>query len=221
MSVRTHNCPRNRYLRQAEAHRRVPRGAQKPDCAYTARDKGAGRRAERSREHRPVFALPPAFGPPLPERSSARLWTRSSFCPSDPTCRPGHSGLLVRSEQEEEVITDAQITTTLRDAGLGSIQVRAGGLDTEHDWSAILSLGGQQLLALTRLTFARPAFAVLDRVTASLKPAQVREALRRLDENSVTFIVFAEDAESIELYDAVLQIDGDGGWTWNRISRAA
>jgi vitamin B12/bleomycin/antimicrobial peptide transport system ATP-binding/permease protein len=104
--------------------------------------------------------------------------------------------------------------TTLRDVGLDSVAVRAGGLGREHDWSAILSLGEQQLLALTRLIFARPAFVMLDRVTAALKPAQVRQVLRCLDENSITYITFAEDAESPELYDALLEIDADGAWDW-------
>ena len=128
---------------------------------------------------------------------------------------------LLVPEGQEQVITDDQIKTTLDDAGLDTILVRAGGLDTEHDWSAILSLGEQQLLSLTRLIFVRPAFAMLDRVTASFKPALVREALRRLDENSITYVAFAEDVESVELYDAVLNIDADGGWAWNRISCAA
>ena len=126
----------------------------------------------------------------------------------------------VRSGQEQ-VITDDEITTILHDAGLGSIQLRAGGLDSEQDWRAILSLGEQQLLALARLMVARPAFTMLDRVTASLKPVQVREVLRRLSEKSVTYIAFAEDVESIELYDAVLEIKSDGGWTWSSIGRAA
>jgi putative ATP-binding cassette transporter len=128
--------------------------------------------------------------------------------------------VLVRSDQEQ-VINDGQITSALQDVGLGSIQERVGGLDIERDWSTVLSLGQQQLLAITRLIFARPAFALIDRVTESLKPAQLREILRRFDENSITYITFAEDAESIELYDAVLEIDSDGGWTWNRTSRAA
>lgn len=143
------------------------------------------------------------------------------FLPQRPYLPPGTLRELVVPSGQEQVITDDQITTTLHDAGLGSIQVRAGGLDIEHDWSTILSMGEQQLLALTRLIFARPAFAMLDRVTASLKPAQIREALRRLDENSVTYIAFAEDSESVELYDALLEIDGDGGWAWNQISRVA
>jgi putative ATP-binding cassette transporter len=89
-------------------------------------------------------------------------------------------------------------------------------LAREHDWSAILTLGEQQLLALTRLILARPAFAILDRVNAALKPAQVRQALRRLDENSITYITLAEEPESVELYDAVLEIEADGTWRWKR-----
>lgn len=96
-----------------------------------------------------------------------------------------------------------------------------GELGTESDWSTVLSLGQQQLFALTRLLLARPAFAVLDRVTESIKPAQLREILRRFDENSITYIAFGEDAESVKLYDAVLEIDSDGEWTWNRTSSAA
>jgi putative ATP-binding cassette transporter len=141
------------------------------------------------------------------------------FLPQRPYLPPGTLRELLLPTGQEQVITDDQITTALRDAGLDSIQARAGGLDTEHDWSSILSLGEQQLLALTRLTLARPAFAMLDRVNATLKPSQVRQALRRLDENSITYITLAEDAELVELYDAVLEIDTDGAWSWRRTGR--
>jgi hypothetical protein len=49
-------------------------------------------------------------------------------------------------------------------------------------------------------------------VNASLKPAEVRQSLQRLDENSITYITLAEVAESVDLYDAVLEIDADGAW---------
>jgi len=141
------------------------------------------------------------------------------FLPQRPYLPPGTLRDLLLRTGQEQVITDDQITTALCDAGLDSIQARAGGLDTEQDWSAILSLGEQQLLALTRLILARPAFAMLDRVNAALKPAQFRQALRRLDENSITYITLAEDNESIELYDALLEIDPDGAWSWRRTGR--
>ncbi len=143
------------------------------------------------------------------------------FLPQRPYLPPGTlRDVLVRSGQDQ-VITDGQITNALEDVGLGSIPERVGGLDTERDWSTVLSLGQQHLLALTRLIFARPAFALLDRITEPLKPAQLREILRRLDDSSITYIIFAQDAESVELYDAVLEIDSDGGWTWSRTGRAA
>ena len=60
---------------------------------------------------------------------------------------------------------------------------------------------------------------MLDRVNAALKPDQVRQALRRLDENSITYIVLAEEAESVEMYDAVLEIETDGTWNWKQTRR--
>jgi len=141
------------------------------------------------------------------------------FLPQRPYLPPGTLRELLLRTGQEGVMTDDQITTALRDGGLDSVRVRAGGLDQEHDWSVILSLGEQQLLSLTRLILARPAFAVLDRVNAALKPDQVREMLRRLDENSITYITLAEDAEAVELYDAVLEIDGDGAWDWRGTGR--
>jgi vitamin B12/bleomycin/antimicrobial peptide transport system ATP-binding/permease protein len=141
------------------------------------------------------------------------------FLPQRPYLPPGTlRDILVRTGQEQ-VITDAQITTALHDAGLDAVLTRAGGLDREHDWPDVLSLGEQQLLAITRLILARPAFAVLDRVDAALKPAQVRQALRRLDENSITYVTFAEDAVSDDLYDAILEIDAEGRWSWTATGR--
>jgi putative ATP-binding cassette transporter len=140
------------------------------------------------------------------------------FLPQRPYLPPRTLRDLLLTGQEE-AMTDDEITAALSDAGLDSVLARAGGLDSERDWPTILSVAEQQLLALTRLTLARPAFAMLDRVTAALNPAQAHEALRRLDENSITYITFAEDADSPELYDALLEIDANGTWSWKRTGR--
>jgi hypothetical protein len=44
-----------------------------------------------------------------------------------------------------------------------------------------------------------------------------RRALQRLDENSVTYITLAEDVDSLDLYDAILEIDADGAWRWKQM----
>ena len=37
--------------------------------------------------------------------------------------------------------------------------------------------------------------------------------------DSITYITLAEAAVSVELYDAVLEIDADGAWSWRRTGR--
>jgi putative ATP-binding cassette transporter len=138
------------------------------------------------------------------------------FLPERPYLPPGTLRELLLRTGQEEVILEDQIRAVLHEAGLESVLERAGGFDAEHDWPAILSLGEQQQLALTRLILARPAFAMLDRVNATLKPVQVRQSLQRLDENSISYITLAEVAESVDLYDAILEIDADGAWRWKR-----
>jgi hypothetical protein len=44
-------------------------------------------------------------------------------------------------------------------------------------------------------------------------------SLQRLTVSSITYIHFDPAAESVpvELYDAVLQINADGAWSWNQL----
>jgi putative ATP-binding cassette transporter len=141
------------------------------------------------------------------------------FLPQRPYPPPGTLRELLLRTGQEKVISDAQVMAALHDAGLEPVLKRAGGLDVELDWPTVLSLGEQQLLAVTRLVLARPAFVVLDRVSDSLKPAQVRHCLERFNQSSITYIVLAEANEMVDLYDAALEIDAEGAWRWTPLSR--
>jgi putative ATP-binding cassette transporter len=164
-------------------------------------------------------------------RATAGIWPAGSggiarpsldgifFLPQRPYLPPGTLRDLLLRTGQDQILSDERLTTALQQTRLDSVLARAGGLDREQDWPAILSLGEQQLLAITRLVLTRPAFGMLDRMHTALKPSQVQLALRLLDENAITYITFAEDAESIDLHDAVLEIDAAGAWQWRRIER--
>ena len=140
------------------------------------------------------------------------------FLPQQPYLTPGTlRDQLIRNGRERDV-PDERIQAAIHEAGLDSVVQRAGGLDIEHDWPAILSLGEQQQLAVIRLILARPSFALLDRVSTALGPALLERSLERLTASSITYINFDLVAESelVELYDAVLQINADGAWSWNQ-----
>ncbi len=140
------------------------------------------------------------------------------FLPQRPYLPPGTLRQVLLRTGQEKVVSEDVVVTALHDVGLRSILERVGGLDVEHDWPAVLSLGEQQQLAITRVILARPAFAILDRIDSVLNPTQVRRSLRLMAKNDITWVMFAESPESVESYDAVLEIDTNGAWRWRNVS---
>jgi putative ATP-binding cassette transporter len=164
-------------------------------------------------------------------RATAGMWSHGEgriirppldailFLPQQPYLTPGTLRHVLTSAGQEQNSSDERILAAIHDSGLDSVVQRAGGLDTEHDWPAILSLGEQQQFVVIRLILARPSFAFLDRVSTALGPALLERSLQRLTISSITYINFdqAGDSAPVELYDAVLQINVDGAWSWNQI----
>ena len=136
------------------------------------------------------------------------------FLPQRPYLPTGTLHEMILRTAQEGRFTDEQMKAALSEAGLESVLARAGGLDVEHDWQSLLSFADQQQLAIIRLLLARPAYAFLDRLGTALNPPQVRQALERLRRNSITYVVFAESTDNLDLFDAVLELDVDGAWRW-------
>jgi putative ATP-binding cassette transporter len=144
------------------------------------------------------------------------------FLPQQPYLPPGTlRDLLIRPGSGQDT-SDERILAAIHDGSLDPVVQRAGGLDAEHDWPTILSLGEQQQLAVTRLILARPTFALLDRASTALGPAMLRRSLERLTSSSIAYINFdpASESEPAGLHDAVLQIRDKGAWSWNQLRPA-
>jgi putative ATP-binding cassette transporter len=125
------------------------------------------------------------------------------------TLRPA----LVRTAMEGQV-SDERILGLLGRFDLQSVLPRAGGLDTPQEWSTLLSLSEQQLLAVVRVILAAPRFAVLDRPETALGEERLQGVLEALSDSSITYVCFGRSDVPQELYDAVLDIRADGSWTW-------
>ena len=158
-------------------------------------------------------------------RATAGLWhagegrvvqplTGAMLVPERPYLPPGTlRQSLVRTGSEARV-GDARILDVLRALGIASVVTRADGLDVEHDWDDLLSLGEQQQLAFARVVLAAPRFALLDRPATLLGPAVVAGALALLAEHGITSVTFASDAQLAAHHDARLDVAHDGTWTW-------
>ena len=97
---------------------------------------------------------------------------------------------------------------------------RAGGLDTEHQWADILSLGEQQLLAFSRVLLAAPEFVFLDHPTRALSECQVGELLGRLRAHMICYLTLGDEDDDPHDYDQLLEIAADGTWTLHTLREA-
>ena len=138
------------------------------------------------------------------------------FLPERPYLPPGTlREVLVRTGRED--IGDEQIASSLHGLGLESVLERMGGLDVERDWDDALSLGEQQLLSVARVVLATPRFAFLERPRTALGSEQVDRILSLLSERSITYLTLGDGSDGLDDYDAVLELAGDGGWTWKAV----
>jgi putative ATP-binding cassette transporter len=116
---------------------------------------------------------------------------------------------------------DERILELLTSLGLAAVVDRVGGLDVERDWDDLLALGEQQRVVIARLVLAAPRFGVLHRIDTTLTPEQLARTLGLLEAASITAIVFGDGAGIPGLYDAVLDLRGDGSWSYEPASRAS
>src|SRR2546427_134749 len=138
------------------------------------------------------------------------------FLPERPYLPPGTlRDVLVRTGRED--IGDEQIASSLHELGLESVLERMAGLDVERDWDDALSLGEQQLLSVARVVLATPRFAFLERPRTALGSEQVDRILSLLSERSITYLTLGDGGDGLDDYDAVLELAGDGGWTWKAV----
>lgn len=137
---------------------------------------------------------------------------RVLFLPERPYMPPATlRELVVRAGREREV-ADHEIERTLRDLGLGPALKRVGGLDVERDFTHVLSLGEQQLLAVARVILARPAFVVLHNPATTLAPEQLARVFARLSAASISYVMLGGLDVPQAVYDAVLEIHAGGTW---------
>jgi vitamin B12/bleomycin/antimicrobial peptide transport system ATP-binding/permease protein len=134
------------------------------------------------------------------------------FLPQRPYLPPGTLRDLVLRTGQEQRIGDERIQSVLAELGVDHIPSRAGGMEVERDWQVLLSLGEQQKLAAARLILARPAYAILDRLSTSLAQSEVRRVLERLRSHSISFVYFAETKDLSDLCEIILELNADGTW---------
>jgi putative ATP-binding cassette transporter len=101
----------------------------------------------------------------------------------------------------------------LRRVSLPELAAKAGGLDSELDWSHVLSLGEQQRLAFARLLLHAPALAFLDEATSALDAGSETRLYQELRGSATrSYVSVGHRLALVRFHTHVLECVGHGAW---------
>ena len=120
----------------------------------------------------------------------------------------------------EKLDADA-LRAVLAEVDLEYLVDRDGAMTEETHWEDVLSLGEKQRLAIARLVYHKPRFAILDECSSAITSEMERRLYRICQENSITYITIAHRPALQAYHHRVLAIgDGECGFTLKTIDQA-
>ncbi|VDO61585.1 unnamed protein product [Haemonchus placei] len=113
--------------------------------------------------------------------------------------------------------TDHDLEEMLEKVQLSHILVREGGWDTVQDWMDVLSGGEKQRIAMARLFYHKPQFAILDECTSAVS-VDVEGAMYRIcREEGITLFTVSHRKSLWVHHEYFLHMDGRGSYQFEKI----
>jgi len=114
-------------------------------------------------------------------------------------------------------VTDEDIRALLKAAHLDYLIDREGGLDAINDWNDVLSGGEKQRIAMSRLFYHKPTFAILDECTSAVSIDVEASLYIHCKELGITLLTVSLRQSLIRFHDYQFSLDGEGGWGFDKI----
>jgi ABC-type uncharacterized transport system fused permease/ATPase subunit len=131
------------------------------------------------------------------------------------------SAPLSEGSDPENGLTEAALRAILDQVNLAYLLDRPGALTEETNWEEELSLGEKQRVAIARLIYRKPEFAILDECTSAVSSEMEINLYRICEQLHVTYITISHRPALMAFHDRMLAIgDGKQGWRLTDIDRA-
>lgn len=101
----------------------------------------------------------------------------------------------------------------------GLAERETDGLDAQGDWDSTLSGGEKQRLAMTRLYYHAPQYALLDECTSAVSLEAEGAMYESAKQRGITLLTITHRVSSLaKFHRYLLRFDGDGGWNFGLLS---
>ncbi len=113
--------------------------------------------------------------------------------------------------------TDADLLAILATVSIAHIVDRPGGWDAEEEWRDALSAGLQQRVAMARLFYHAPRYAILDECTSSVTLEVERAMYEEAKRLGITLMTVSHRRSLWRYHGWILQFDGEGGYVFTEL----
>lgn len=115
-------------------------------------------------------------------------------------------------------VTDADLLAVLRILSLEHLaELYPEGWDAEAEWRDVLSGGLQQRVAMARLFYHRPRYAILDECTSSVTLDTEKVMYDQAKALGVTLMTVSHRRSLWKYHSRILQFDGQGNYVFTRL----
>uniref|UniRef100_A0A914RXH7 ABC transporter domain-containing protein n=1 Tax=Parascaris equorum TaxID=6256 RepID=A0A914RXH7_PAREQ len=123
-----------------------------------------------------------------------------------------------RNDMINKGISDDELTLFLKQVQLEYILSREGGWNSVQDWMDVLSGGEKQRIAMARLFYHEPQFAILDECTSAVS-VDVEGAIYSLcRERNITLFTVSHRKSLWIHHEYYLHLDGRGSYEFKKIN---
>eukprot|EP01127_Copromyxa_protea_P016813 TRINITY_DN506_c0_g1_i4.p1 TRINITY_DN506_c0_g1~~TRINITY_DN506_c0_g1_i4.p1 ORF type:complete len:1239 (-),score=249.04 TRINITY_DN506_c0_g1_i4:4-3720(-) len=118
---------------------------------------------------------------------------------------------------KESRVSDEKLLYFLSLVNMRHLAEHGEGVDRVEDWDQILSNGEKQRLAITRIFYHKPKYAILDEATSALDSQNEQLLYQSLAKFHVTLFSIGHRKPLLRFHKWLLMLDGNGGHTISKI----
>lgn len=120
-------------------------------------------------------------------------------------------------EMRDKGVSDADLLRILGTVEIEHIVDRVGGWDAEEEWRDVLSGGLQQRVAMARLFYHAPKYAILDECTSSVTLEIEKAMYDNAKALGITLMTVSHRRSLWKYHQNILQFDGQGGYIFTKL----